>query len=43
VAKVAVARKLTTRLYWMLRQECSYAQLRPGRMRVNPTHSVVAG
>lgn len=27
LAKVAVARKLTTRLYWMLRQDWTYAQL----------------
>jgi hypothetical protein len=28
VAKVAVARKLAVRLYWMLRKQIDYAQLR---------------
>jgi len=27
LAKVAVARKLATRLYWMLREDCTYSQL----------------
>ena len=31
LAKVAVARKLATRLYWMLRQDWDYAQLCKGR------------
>jgi len=26
-AKVAIARRLATRLYWMLRNGCNYAQL----------------
>jgi|GEM_PF-4237067 hypothetical protein len=27
VAKIAIARKLAVRLYWMLRTKCDYAQL----------------
>ena len=41
VAKVAVARKLATRLYWMLRTQTNYRQLRAGHMQVSPSHSVV--
>ena len=32
VAKVAIARKLAVRLYWMLRHQANCAQLRSGRM-----------
>ena len=41
VAKVAVARKLATRLYLMLREEWTYAQLCQAVMQVSPSHSVV--
>jgi transposase len=41
VAKVAVARKLVTRLYLMLREDWTYAQLGQAVMRVSPSHSVV--
>jgi transposase len=41
VAKVAVARKLATRLYLMLREDWTYAQLCQAVMRVSPSHSVV--
>ncbi len=41
VAKVAVARKLATRLYLMLREGWTYAQLNQGVMLVNPSHPVV--
>ena len=41
LAKVAVARKLATRLYWMLREDWTYAQLLRGRTQVSPSHSVV--
>lgn len=41
LAKVAVARKLTTRLYWMLRQQQTYAQLGRGPVQASPSHSVV--
>jgi transposase len=41
VAKVAVARKLATRLYLMLRQGWTYAQLNQAVMQVSPSHSVV--
>jgi len=41
LAKVAVARKLVTRLYWMLRADKTYAQRKQGRMQVSPSHSVV--
>jgi transposase len=40
VAKVAVARKLATRLYRMLREGWTYAQLCQAVMRVSPSHSV---
>ena len=40
VAKVAVARKLATRLYLMLREPWTYAQLSPAVMQVSPSHSV---
>src|ERR1700685_1757183 len=41
VAKVAVARKLATRLYLMLREDWTYAQLCQAVMQVSPSHSVV--
>jgi transposase len=41
VAKVAVARKLATRLYLMLREDWTYAQLNQAIMQVSPSHSVV--
>lgn len=41
VAKVAVARKLATRLYLMLREQWTYAQLCQAVMPVSPSHSVV--
>jgi transposase len=40
VAKVAVARKLATRLYLMLREHWTYAQLCQAVMQVSPSHSV---
>lgn len=40
VAKVAVARKLATRLYLMLREDWTYAQLSQTVMQVSPSHSV---
>jgi transposase len=40
IAKVAVARKLATRLYLMLREDWTYAQLRQAVMQVSPSHSV---
>ena len=40
VAKVAVARKLATRLYLMLRENWTYAQLCQAVMQVSPSHSV---
>lgn len=40
-AKVAVARKLAVRLYWMLRNRQNYAQLVGSSMQVSPSHSVV--
>ncbi len=40
VAKVAVARKLATRLYLMLREHWTYAQLSQAVTRVSPSHSV---
>ena len=40
VAKVAVARKLATRLYLMLREDWTYAQLSQAVMQVSPSHSV---
>jgi transposase len=42
VAKVAVARKLATRLYLMLREDWTYAQLCQAVMQVSPSHSVVS-
>jgi transposase len=43
LAKVAVARKLATRLYLMLREDWTYAQLCRAVVQVSPSHSVVAG
>ena len=40
VAKVAVARKLATRLYLMLREQWTYPQLCQAVMQVSPSHSV---
>jgi transposase len=40
VAKVAVARKLATRLYLMLREQWTYPQLCQAVMPVSPSHSV---
>lgn len=40
VAKVAVARKLATRMYLMLREGWTYAQLNQAVMLVSPSHSV---
>jgi transposase len=40
LAKVAVARKLATRLYLMLREDWTYAQLCQAVMQVSPSHSV---
>ena len=40
VAKVAVARKLATRLYLMLREDWTYAQLCQAVMQLSPGHSV---
>jgi transposase len=40
VAKVAVARRLATRLYLMLREDWTYAQLCQAVMQVSPSHSV---
>jgi len=42
VAKVAVARKLATRLYLMLREQWTYPQLCQAVMQVSPSHSVAA-
>jgi transposase len=41
LAKVAVARKLATRLYLMLREDWDYAQLCRAVVQVSPSHSVV--
>jgi transposase len=41
LAKVAVARKLATRLYLMLREEWDYAQLCRAVVQASPSHSVV--
>ena len=41
VAKVAVARKLATRMYLMLREGWTYAQLNQAVMSVSPSHPVV--
>jgi transposase len=40
LAKVAVARKLATRLYLMLREDWTYAQLGQAVMQVSPSHPV---
>ena len=40
LAKVAVARKLATRLYLMLREDWTYAQLNQTVMQGSPSHSV---
>ena len=40
VAKVAVARKLATRMYLMLRENWTYTQLNQAVMLVSPSHSV---
>ncbi len=40
LAKVAVARKLATRLYLMLRENWNYAQLCKAVVQVSPSHSV---
>jgi len=40
IAKVAVARKLATRLYLMLREQWTYPQLCQAVMQVSPSHSV---
>ena len=41
--KVAVARQLATRLYLMLREDWTYAQLCRAVVQVSPSHSVVSG
>jgi len=43
LAKVAVARKLAVRLYLMLREDWTYAQLCRAMVSVSPSHSVVEG
>jgi transposase len=43
LAKVAVARKLATRLYLMLREDWTYAQLCRAVVQASPSHSVVEG
>ena len=43
LAKVAVARKLAVRLYLMLREDWTYAQLGKAVVQVSPSHSVVEG
>jgi transposase len=42
VAKAAMARKLSVRLYWMLRLGIDYRQLQSVSMQASPSHSVVA-
>jgi transposase len=42
IAKVAVARKLAMRLYLMLREDWTYAQLCRAVVQASPSHSVVA-
>jgi transposase len=42
LAKVAVARKLATRLYLMLRENWTYAQLCKAVVQASPSHAVVA-
>jgi hypothetical protein len=37
-----VARKLAVRLYLMLREDWTYAQLCKGVVQVSPSHSVIA-
>ena len=39
VAKIAIARKLAVRMYWMLRSQSSYAQL--VRMQGSPRATLV--
>lgn len=41
LAKVGVARKLAVRLYLMLRENWTYAQLCRAVVQVSPSHSVV--
>jgi transposase len=41
LAKVAVARKLAMRLYWMLREDWTYAQLLRQVVQASPSHPVV--
>ena len=41
LAKVAMARKLAVRLYWMLRKGVDYAQLVQGSLQDSSSHSVV--
>jgi len=43
LAKVAVARKLAARLYLMLREDWTYAQLSQAVVQASPSHSVVEG
>jgi transposase len=43
LAKVAVARKLAARLYLMLREDWTYAQLGQAVVQASPSHSVVEG
>lgn len=43
LAKVAVARKLAVRLYLMLREDWTYAQLLQAVVQASPSHSVVEG
>jgi transposase len=43
LAKVAVARKLAVRLYLMLREDWTYAQLCKAVVQASPSHSVVEG
>ena len=43
LAKVAVARKLATRLYLMLREDWTYAQLCRAVVSASPSHPVVGG
>ena len=41
LAKVAIARKLAVRLYWMLRADLDYARLIQDSKQSSPSHSVV--
>ena len=41
IAKVAIARKLAVRLYWMLRDGNEYAQRVQVRVQDSPRHPVV--